>query len=92
MMSLLQAVQSDQPAEPTLLNERMNALGLDVGAWLRFEPTMVAELRRACSACRETVRCQLDLAAHADDPAWRDWKEYCPNAAKLNMLVALQFY
>ncbi len=92
MMTLLQAIKSGQPTQARPLDERMKALALDVGAWLRFEPTMVAELRDTCSDCQDTVRCELDLAAHADDPLWRDWKDYCPNAAKLNMLVALQFY
>jgi hypothetical protein len=92
MMTLLQAIQSGQPT-PRPLDERMNGLGLDVGAYLRFEPTMMAELQDACSACRETVRCQLDLAAHDDGrPAWSDCKDYCPNATRLNTLVALQFY
>jgi hypothetical protein len=92
MMTLLHAIQSGQPIQARLLDERMNALCLDIGAWLRFEPGMMAELQDACSACRETVRCELDLATPSDDPDWRDWKDYCPNAAKLNMLVALQFY
>jgi hypothetical protein len=92
MMSLLQSIASGQPNEVNLLDERMNAHCLDVGAWLRFEPGMMAELRDVCSACRDTVRCELDLATHSEDPDWREWKDYCPNAAKLNMLVALQFY
>jgi hypothetical protein len=92
MMTLLQGVRRDQPVEPSLLNERMNALGLDVGAWQRFQPTMTTELRDACSVCRERVRCQLDLATHSEDANWPGWKDYCPNAAKLDLLVALQFY
>jgi hypothetical protein len=92
MMTLLQAIQSSQPAQANLLDERMSALALDIGAWLRFEPAMMMELRDSCSGCQDKVRCELDLAAHADDPFWPDWKDYCPNAAKLNMLVALQFY
>ena len=92
MIALLNPIQSGQPTEATLLDERMKALGLDTGAWLRFQPAMIAELRDACSHCRDAVRCELDLATHAEDPDWRDWKDYCANAGKLNMLVALQFY
>jgi hypothetical protein len=92
MMTLLQAIQSSQPTQARLLDERMNALGLNIGAWQRFQPTTMTELRDACFACREKVRCQLDLAAHSEDPNWPCWKGYCPNAAKLDLLVALQFY
>ena len=92
MITLLNANQGGQPSEAPLLDERMSALGLDTGAWLRFQPTMIAALRDACSHCRDAVRCELDLASHAEDPDWRDWKDYCANAGKLNMLVALQFY
>jgi len=92
MMMLLHTIQSRHPAEPRLLDARMNALCLDIGAWRRFEPTLVAELRDVCSACQHTEQCELDLTLHSDDPDWRDWKDYCSNAGKLNMLVALQCY
>jgi hypothetical protein len=69
----------------------MEVLGLDVGAWAHVEPVIVDDLRTACTGCASPGRCADDLAEHADDPDWPDWRDYCPNAARLNMLIALQF-
>ena len=52
---------------------------------------IIEGLRTACATCASPERCAHDLAAYADDPDWPDWRDYCPNAAKLNMLIALQF-
>ncbi len=74
----------------SLLQRRMIALRLDVGAWLDMEPEMFGELQRSCDACSSPGQCAYDLGAHLDDPTWHDWRDYCPNAARLRMLVALQ--
>ncbi len=84
--------ESGKSDERMLLHRRMMVLGLDVGAWTRFEPLIIDDLRAVCAACPRPQRCADDLATYADDPDWPDWRDYCPNAAKLNMLVALQFY
>ena len=86
---VLERWRSDQT---NLLRDRIAALDLDIVGWTRFEPTILDDLRRVCSSCPTPARCAVDLVAHSEDPTWRDWRDYCPNAAKLNMLVALQLY
>ena len=73
-----------------LLERRMAALRLNIDEWRQSEPTMLDELQRLCLACESRHRCALDLATYSDDPTWRDWQDYCPNVAELNMLGALQ--
>jgi hypothetical protein len=74
------------------LQARMALLGVDVGAWARFDPAMLQDLQSVCAACGNRSACADDLLQHVDDPTWPDWRDYCPDAAKLDMLVALQFY
>ena len=83
-------LEGTRPGEMSLLQRRMIALRLDVGAWLDMEPEMFGELQRSCDACSSPGQCAYDLGAHLDDPTWHDWRDYCPNAARLRMLVALQ--
>ncbi len=76
--------------ETILLHRRMSVLGLDVGGWLNIEPAMMADVEETCSACASRGQCAYDLATHLDEPTWPGWREYCPNTARLRMLVALQ--
>jgi hypothetical protein len=78
--------------EARLLQARMTVIGVDVGAWTRFEPDILRDLQSVCAACGSRATCADDLRRHVDDPTWPDWRDYCPDAAKLDMLVALQFY
>ena len=73
-----------------LLQRRMIALNLDIGA--RVEPGILDDLQGRCATCRGAARCADDFLAHSDDPAWPGWRDYCPNAARLEMLVALQYF
>jgi hypothetical protein len=70
----------------------MTVLGLDVERWARSRPGMLQEMRTACAACRNVRRCALDLATSTDGVVWPEWWDFCPNEAKLNTLVAAQFY
>lgn len=92
MTTLLDLIDSGRPDQTTLLQSRMTALGLDVGAWARFEPALLGDLQSVCATCASRQRCADDLVEHVDDPTWPDWRDYCPNVAKLDMLVALQFF
>jgi len=74
------------PHSADLLLRRMTALDLDPGEVHRIEPQTFHDLQRVCSMCREQRRCVHDLAADADNPAWKD---YCPNVATLMALNAL---
>jgi hypothetical protein len=89
MTSLPHPVESAGRDETNLLRRRMTVLRLDVEAWPRSEPAMFADLQESCSACVSRNPCAYDLAAYPEE-GWADWRDYCPNAATLRMLVALQ--
>jgi hypothetical protein len=92
MTTLLDLHESTRLDETELLQRRMAALGLDIEAWANFESVMLGELQGPCAACVSRQRCAYDLVTHFDDPTWPDWRDYCPNAAKLDMLSALQSF
>ena len=82
--------ESAPPNDIILMHRRMTMLRLDVDTWLDTEPAMLADMQQSCSACASRGRCAYDLMLQLDEPAWRDWRDYCPNAARLRTLVALQ--
>jgi len=73
-----------------LLIERMLVLRLDPGEVQRAEPAMFDELQALCRRCQSREECEWSLVHDAADPAWQDWRNYCPNSAKLRMLSALR--
>jgi hypothetical protein len=86
------ADRSSDPAE--LLRRRMAALDLDAGEFARSEPHVFRDLERLCAACKSRGRCVGELREGSVRspavPASRDWIDYCPNAAMLSMLSAVQ--
>ncbi len=82
--------ESVPPEDINLMHRRMAMLRLDVDAWLDTEPAMLADMQQSCSACASRGRCAYDLMLQLDEPTWHDWRDYCPNAARLRTLVALQ--
>jgi hypothetical protein len=82
--------ESAPPDEIDVLRRRMTMLRLDVDAWPAAEPAMLADMQQSCAACASRSRCAYDLLLELDEPTWRDWRDYCPNAARLRTLVALQ--
>ena len=82
----------DELAGASLLLRRMTVLGLDVERCAQSHPGMLQELRIACASCRNVRRCTLDLATGANGAVWPEWWDFCPNEARLNTLVAAQFY
>jgi len=68
-----------------LLRCRMVIVGLFSGALERDDSAAFEELRRNCLACGDRAPCEADLRG---DPANPVWRRYCPNAAKLEALVA----
>jgi Family of unknown function (DUF6455) len=67
---------------PTPLARRMAALGLDIAAVARSEPTVFGDLRSRCANCRSLERCARDLQRDPAGPM-----PYCPNARLLNFLT-----
>jgi hypothetical protein len=73
-----------------LLSERMLVLRLDPGEVQRTEPAMFGEFQTLCRMCKNQEECAWSLVHDATDPAWQEWRNYCPNSAKLRMLSALR--
>ena len=76
-----------------LLAQRMVALDLDSYELTLSDPALARHLQRQCTLCESRKRCLQDLAHDHRRAAWRDrrqWREYCPNASALNMLMVLQ--
>jgi len=80
--------------EADLLHRRLAILHLDVDALARSEPLLFRDLQKLCALCESRGRCVRDLAREANreptDVESRDWRDYCPNTATLNMLSAVQ--
>jgi hypothetical protein len=69
---------------------RMAALQIDRDELASDDPLLFRELQGLCTLCRSKERCVLDLAQERDQPSNPAWREYCPNAATLNVLGAVQ--
>lgn len=78
------------PDERELLAQRMALLHLEPTAFARSEPAASRDLQRVCSLCNVRERCAGDLEEQSRDPAWQEWRDYCPNATTLSALAALQ--
>ena len=78
------------PDERELLAQRMALLHLEPTAFARSEPATLRDLQRVCSLCNVRERCAGDLEEQGRDPAWQEWRDYCPNATTLSALAALQ--
>jgi hypothetical protein len=76
--------------DASLLFRRMAALQVDRNELASNDPLLFRELQARCTLCRSKERCVLDLAQECDEPANREWREYCLNATTLNALGALQ--
>jgi hypothetical protein len=79
-----------RPDERALLARRMALLHLEPGAFSRSEPATFRDLQRMCALCGVRERCAADLEDQGRDPAWQEWRDYCPNATTLSALAALE--
>jgi hypothetical protein len=71
------------PEAADQLPRRMQAIGLDVEAIGRDEPTVLRDMQRLCAQCSRKGRCEHDLVA---DPANPSWQSYCANSTTLRAL------
>ena len=76
--------------DASLLFRRMAALQVDRDELASDDPLLFRELQGLCALCRSKERCVLDLAQESDKSGHPGWREYCPNAATLNALGAVQ--
>lgn len=72
------------------LLRRMTVLRLDADEIANDEPLLYCDLRSACMMCESRGACEHDLADEAADPAWQNWRDYCPNATTLSVMSALK--
>jgi hypothetical protein len=72
-----------------LLPRRMEFLGLDSAEIGRTERQLLQQLEARCRVCLSKDRCAADLV-RAVDPMDRSWRDYCPNAATLDLLSRLR--
>ena len=86
----LRWVSSHSPDPISLLERRMEALLLNPDEVTHIDRLVVRELQHRCVKCEKRRQCALDLADKFADPGWQCWRDYCPNAATLLMLSALQ--
>jgi hypothetical protein len=75
----------------SLLARRMAALGLDPYELALSDPALVRHVQKQCTLC-DNRECCLQAFAHETSGAALsdDWRDYCPNALALEMLVGLQ--
>ena len=73
-----------------LLFRCMPMLQIDPDELARDDPLLFRELQGLCSLCACKAACTDDLARKFDEVSLGKWSEYCPNAATLTMLGALQ--
>ncbi len=68
----------------SLLDCRLAALGLDLGAIERHGDDTIKAIIGRCMSCRAREACELDLKRDPNDPMW---ETYCPNTATLLSLA-----
>jgi hypothetical protein len=76
--------------DASLLFGRMALLRIDRDELARDDPLLLRELQGICTLCGSKEECLKDLAVERETGEPRDWQDYCPNVAMLNMLGALQ--
>jgi hypothetical protein len=76
--------------DASLLFRRMTLLQIDRDELARDEPLLLRELQGLCTLCGSKADCVRDLDRECKTSEPQDWREYCPNAATLNALGALQ--
>ena len=73
-----------------LLFRCMPMLQIDPDEIARDDPLLFRELQGLCSLCACKAACTDDLVRKFDEASLGRWRDYCPNAATLTMLGALQ--
>lgn len=80
---------AEEAADPSLIAQRMTALGLDADAFARLEPALFGNLKTLCGECESPKRCRQDLRR---DPLGIAWEDYCPNAVMLGAIKELRWF
>jgi len=86
----LRALADHGAADADLLYRRMELLHIDRGELARTDPATLRDLQRLCTFCQSHGRCGRDLADADADPAWQEWRDYCPNATTLTVMSTVE--
>jgi hypothetical protein len=86
----LRMFMTHTPGDANLLRCRVASLRLDPDELAWSEPALVRDMQRLCTLCKAQARCARDFGRIAADPAWQNWREYCPNATALTMLSTIE--
>ena len=87
----LRAFVRHSRSDTNLLARRMEALGLDPYELALSDPALVRHLQKQCTLCDNRECCLQAFARESSGAVLRDnWRDYCPNALALDMLVGLQ--
>ena len=89
--SELRVLASHGPNTAELLYRRMAALRINPQDMPVVDAFMLPDMERLCTTCISRNRCARELAECSEDHS-PNWQDYCPNAATINMLVALGSY
>ena len=73
--------ESEVADSSDLLKRRMPALHIN--------PNDLVHATGLCARCEARGKCMRDLDDEFADPAWGDWRNYCPNATTLSLLSTL---
>jgi hypothetical protein len=76
--------------DASLLFRRMTLLQIDRDELAREDPLLLRELQGICTLCGSKEECVQDLTREIETGEPQDWQDYCPNAATLNALGAVQ--
>jgi voltage-gated potassium channel len=76
--------------DASLLFHRITLLQIDRDELSREKPLLLRELQGLCTLCGSKLECLRDLERERETGEPQNWHEYCPNAATLHALGALQ--
>lgn len=83
----LLTLASKGPDSAHLLSRMLTALGVDARKLSKHDPLVMRDLERLCVNCAHKRQCGHDMAAGT---AAAHYREYCPNAYTLDMLISEQ--
>jgi len=83
----LHCIASYSPDRADLLRHRMAALDLDPSELALRDSATWHDVKRRCETCDSRGSCALDLASGSTDEGLVTWRDYCPNAKILGILM-----
>jgi hypothetical protein len=73
-----------------MLHQRMEFMHIDRDEFACAQPAVMRQLTVCCVQCGSTGECAQDLSDTLTGLLGGEWRDYCPNAAMLSKISALQ--